>query len=236
MTQEIQEYAEQLFVHSRHALDVLELDRGPLARQVPVSVFPLAFPEVDEHERPPFGEAPLIVSVGVVSEIKGLASLIDAFALVAAQWPGARLVIAGPAPDSELSRWREFARKQAPAAQIELPGHLPALTYSKLLHDADLAVQLRLLSNGEASAAIVDCLAAGLPTVVTDVGWASELPADAVVQVPMGLPARALAARLQELLADDGKRRRLSRRATAHARSHTFAEVADAYLQALELA
>ena len=43
---------------------------------------------------------------------------------------------------------------------------------------ADLAVQLRSVSNGEASGATADCLAAGVPTIVTDLGWSGELPAD----------------------------------------------------------
>jgi glycosyltransferase involved in cell wall biosynthesis len=235
MTREIQEHAEQLFVHSRHALDVLELDRGPLDREVPLTVFPHAFPEVVQHKRGPFGQTPLVVSVGVVSEVKGLACLINAFGLLAVEWPHARLVIAGPAPESELARWRRFAREHAPHAHVDLPGHLSAVHYRELLRTADLAVQLRMLSNGEASGAVVDCLAAGLPTVVTDLGWASELPGDAVFHVPVEVDAAILAARLRELLGDGVRRERLSHGATAHARSHSFADVADAYLRALQL-
>jgi glycosyltransferase involved in cell wall biosynthesis len=235
MTGEIQEYAEQIFVHSKHALDVLQLDRRPLDREVPIAVLPFGMPEVQQHTHWSFDEAPLIVSVGVISEVKELARLIEAFALVASKWPLARLVIAGPAPPHELERWRRFAHTHAPKARVEVFGHLPLERYHELLHDADLAVQLRALSNGEASAAVADCLAAGLPTVVTDLGWASELPGDAVSRVPLEVDSAALAERLTQLLGDERKRRDLSDGATTHARSHSFADVAKAYMRALEL-
>ena len=54
-----------------------------------------------------------------------------------------------------------------------------------------------MLSHGEASAAVADCLAAGLPTVVSDLGWASELSADVVAHVPSDVLWAGLAARIR---------------------------------------
>jgi glycosyltransferase involved in cell wall biosynthesis len=238
MTREIQQYVEQIFVHSRYALDVLELDRGVLDRAVPVSVLPFGIPL---HEGTaartcrPLGDAPLIVSVGVLSEVKGLADLITAAALVAEQRPALRLIVAGPADDSELLRWRTFARTTAPDLDIQIPGHLEAEQYAHLLGEADIAVQLRTLSNGEASAAVADCLAAGLPTVATDIGWAGELPQRAISLIAPGAAPAVLAERLERLLAEVQIRQDLSDGAIAHARSSSFARVAEAYLEALEL-
>ena len=126
MTREIQQYAEQIFVHSRHALDVLELDRGVLDREVPVAVLPFGIPARRDTEPEPraLGDAPLIVSVGVVSEVKGLADLITAVSLLAGERQRPRLVIAGPGEDAELQRWRDFARDAAPDVDIEITGHL----------------------------------------------------------------------------------------------------------------
>src|SRR5262249_15989215 len=181
MTREIQQYAEQLFVHSRHALEVLALDRGTLDREVPVAVLPFGIPVSEDTARTTRAveDSPLIVSVGVVSEVKGLANLITAVAILASDRKRLRLVIAGPGETAELQRWRSFAAQLAPTVHIEIPGHVSAEQYKKLLREADMAVQLRTVSNGEASAAVADCLATGLPTVATDLGWVSELPADA---------------------------------------------------------
>ncbi|HEV2945073.1 MAG TPA: glycosyltransferase [Solirubrobacteraceae bacterium] len=237
MTREIQQYAEEVFVHSRYALDVLELDRGTLDRQVPVAVLPFGVPETGTRIRSfrALGDAPLIVSVGVVSEVKGLADLITAVALVASDRKQLRLVIAGPGEKDELQRWRDFALSTAPDMNVEIPGHLSADHYVGLLSEADIAVQLRTLSNGEASAAVADCLAAGLPTVATDSGWASELPRDAISLVAPDSAPISLADRLEQLLGDEQAREDLSEGALEHARSCSFSRVAEAYLRALQL-
>ncbi len=235
MTREIQNLADACFVHSRLASDLLELDRGAIDRAVPIHVLPFGMPPAVDVLRTEISEAPLLVSMGVVNEVKGLAGLISAFALVAAERPMARLVIAGPTDEAESRRWHEYAREHAPDADIEIPGHVDSERYAALLAEADLAVQLRLVSNGEASAAIADCLSAGLPTLVTDLGWAGELPADVTSHVPVGTEPAQLAQRIEGLLADDARRNALGTAALAHARVHSFSRVADAYLAALEL-
>ncbi len=238
MTREIQQYAEQLFVHSRHALEVLELDRGVLDRQVPVAVMPFGMPDIATETRTCRApdDSPLIVSMGVVSEVKGLASLIEAISLVAHKRKRTRLVIAGPGEEDELQRWRDFARQTAPHVDVEVTGHLPADRYLQILREADLAVQLRTISNGEASAAVADCLAAGLPTVASEMGWAAELPAKAISLIPVDAPPTSLADRLEKLIGDREARQALSEGALAYARECSFSRVAEVYLSALQLA
>jgi glycosyltransferase involved in cell wall biosynthesis len=238
MTREIQQYAEQLFAHSRHALEVLKLDRGVLDRQVPVAVLPFGMPEITTKTRTcrvP-NDSPLIVSMGVVSEVKGLVNLITAISLVANKRKGTRLVIAGPGEEDELQRWRDFARETAPGVDVEVTGHVSTERYAEMLRNADLAVQLRTLSNGEASAAVGDCLAAGLPTVASEIGWASELPTEAVSLVAIDAAPTLLADRLEKLIGDQEARQALSDGALAHARTCSFLRVAEAYLDALQLA
>jgi glycosyltransferase involved in cell wall biosynthesis len=237
MTGEIQQYAEQLFVHSHYAREVLELDRGVLDRPAPVTILPFGIPFTDVPPRAcrTLGESPLIVSVGVVSEVKGLTNLIAAVSLIAHERKHIRLVIAGPGEEDELQRWRNFAQDTAHGVNVEIPGHIVAERYACLLREADVAVQLRTLSNGEASAAVADCLAAGLPTVVSDMGWASELPKDAVARVSPDVTPTSLANQLEELIDDQRARQTLSDGALAHARRCTFSHVAEASLNARAL-
>jgi glycosyltransferase involved in cell wall biosynthesis len=239
MTRGIQRQAKQCFVHSRSALEMLTLDRGALDRHAPATILPYGLPEVAEgvRARGPASSAPLIVSLGAVAEVKGIAKVISAFALLAQEYPTARLVIAGgPAEHADAWRWHDYARKHAPRASIEIPGRVSDARYAALLRDADVAVQLRLVSNGEASGATADCLAAGIPTLVTDLGWAGELPADVVARVPVDADAALVSGCLDELLVDPQKRAALSAASLDHARSHSVARAADAYIQALELA
>jgi glycosyltransferase involved in cell wall biosynthesis len=235
MTREIQQYAEQVLVHSRFALDVLELDRGVADRDVPATIVPFGIPDARASARTVNAERPLVVSVGVVSEVKGLADLIASFGIVAQRLPRARLVIAGPGDEAELERWRTTAREQAPGVPIEVAGHLAAGPFRELLDGADLAVQLRTVSNGEASAAVGDCLAAGLPTIVSSLGWAAQLPRGVVEQVPAGADPHLIAGRMLAILTNETLQRSLQEGAREYARAHSFQVVAESYIDALGL-
>ena len=87
-----------------------------------------------------------------------------------------------PSPE----HWQGYASERAPDARIELLGEVSADQYAELLGAADLAVQLQPGLGGEARAVVADCLASGLPTIVTELGWASELPLRGGRQGPTG--------------------------------------------------
>jgi glycosyltransferase involved in cell wall biosynthesis len=236
MTRELQSRAERCFVHSEFAREVLELDRGPLDRQVPVSVLPVGLSGPAPDPRGVAGSSPLIVSLGSVQEASGIGTVIDAFALVSAEVPDARLVIAGGAVDgAESDRWRDYAGEQARGARIDLAGQVSAGRYVELLRAADLAVQLEPGSGGELLGVVADCLANGLPTIVTDLGWAGELPGEVVEKVAPGVAPGELRDQILSMLADEGKRAAISRAALEYARGNTFSAAADAYLNALGL-
>ena len=236
MTQELQSHAQHCFVHSKFARDVLELDRDPDRRQVPVSVLPFGMPPAGDARRVVSSRRPRVITLGYVHEVKGIAELIEAWRLLAMDMPGARLTIVGRfVALGESERWHRYAREHAPDATIEFTGDVSQERYAELLKTADLAVQLRLASNGEASAAVADCLANGLPTIVTDLGWTGELPSEVVYKVPASAGPQEVKAGMLGLLSDSGKRTAMGRAALAYARDHSFARVADAYLEALHL-
>jgi glycosyltransferase involved in cell wall biosynthesis len=238
MTRAIQAEASDCFVHCDAALAMLASDRAEHGSYAPAGTLLYGLPAVadDAVPRTPVSATPCVITLGVVADVKGIASLIQAFALVAQAHPGARLVIAGaPAEDDDPNRWRDYARLQAPAANIELPGRLSDAEFAALLREADVAVQMRLASNGEASGATAECLAAGMPTIVTDLGWAGELPIDVASRLPVDATPALIAERIDELLGDTAKRTLLSGAALEHARTHGFARAADAYVNALGL-
>jgi glycosyltransferase involved in cell wall biosynthesis len=219
---------EQCLVLSGSARDALDRDRGPFDPRVEISVIPFGMPPAVDAPRPDAGSAPLIVSFGDVDEVSGMSTLIDAFALLSDEEPAARLVItgrAGPQVSAHAAR-----------APVEFLGLVGPERYGELLRTADLAVQLRLLADDQAPTLVADCLANGIPTVVTDLGWAGDLPPDAAEKVPGDVSPDVLRDRIMELLGDSGRRAALSRGALAHARACSFARVAEAYLDALGLA
>ena len=223
-------------MHSRYALRMLEEDSAALARG-PASILPFGMPPLAAGASQPVevGSEPVILHLGAVNAIKGIASLIDAFGLVAARRPGARLVIAGPIDNADRRHWQGYASEHAPGTSVEITGYVARERYTRLLRTAAVAVQLRTVATGEASLAVADCLAAGLPTIVSDLGWAGELPADAVLRVPVSAEPVLIAERIEELLGDRSMRARLAAAARAHAEMSSFERVADAYLDALGL-
>jgi glycosyltransferase involved in cell wall biosynthesis len=219
---------EQCLVHSSAAGDVLDRDRSPSDPRVEISVIPFGMPPVLDARRLDAGSPPLIVSFGDVGEVSGMSTLIEAFALLSKDLPTARLAVTGWV-GPETSR-------DAVGVPVEFLGQVSAERYAELLRSAHLAVQLRRVSDDPAPTLIADCLANGLPTVVSDHGWAGELPPDAAEKVPSDSSPQELRERMVRLLGDRDRLTALRRGAVEHARACSFARVAEAYLDALGLA
>ena len=70
-----------------------------------------------------------------------------------------------------------------------------------LMESCDVVVSLRSPTMGETSGTVVRALSAGIPLVVSDVGWFSELPDTVAVKVaPDEREVETLAAELERLL------------------------------------
>jgi glycosyltransferase involved in cell wall biosynthesis len=145
-------------------------------------------------------------------------------------------VFAGGADDAELRHWRTVAADAGVGDNVIFGDHVPEAEWQRLLREADVAVQLRTISNGEASAAAADCLSAGLPLVVSDQGWFAELPDEAVAKVPTDVSAALLASEIEVLLDNPERSRALADAGREHARANSFRVVAGRYLDILALA
>ena len=101
-----------------------------------------------------------------------------------------------------------------------------------------VSVNLRAPTMGETSGSALRALSLGVPLVVSDVGWFSELPDDVAVKVAVDdLEVEQLAAALDTLVGDEAVRRAMSDAARDYvAREHDLERVADLYAAALEQA
>jgi glycosyltransferase involved in cell wall biosynthesis len=228
MTKELVDVARGLVVSSDLARRLLVLDQQPDGAHRPTWVVPHAFPPVgaDAHPR---GEA-TIVSVGMVSPIKGAEVLVAAMATLREQVPEATLTFVGPVTDQYRDHLVALTRTLGVAEHVTLTGRADPASYRHWLQTATLAVQLRRTTNGESSGAIAGAMAAGLP-VVTNAHAAGELPEGTVSLVPWDVDAGHLAVHLARLLADPEERRSIADAARAHASKWTFADVADRVLE-----
>jgi glycosyltransferase involved in cell wall biosynthesis len=129
---------------------------------------------------------------------------------------------------------RKIAASRA-YGRIKIVGYSDLATYRDYLSSADCAVQLRAATRGETSAAVLDCLLYGIPTIVNAHGANAELPDELLLKLPDAFAGADLAAALARLRDDAPLRTALAERGKAHIRAeHAPAHAARLYAQALE--
>ena len=114
---------------------------------------------------------------------------------------------------------------------MTVTGFLEADERWRLLQRAGVVVQLRRHSHGEASAAVLDGLAAGAPMIVSDLGWMADLPADAVAKVPAEPSPPELSAAILSILESPSRAASLSAGALRHVERTNVDRVAAAVLE-----
>lgn len=130
-----------------------------------------------------------VVLFGSLTGYKGIDVLLDAFAMVRAERPGASLRIAGPVMgDLDVDG---MARRASAMAGVEFrPGYIPADEVPGLVGGARLVVAPYTRSNASGAVRLAQTLAR--PVVVTDVGDLADSVDDGETGfvVPAGDPAR----------------------------------------------
>jgi len=234
MAREVIALADRYLVHSEYGAQVARLDAAP-GDAGKVETIEYLVPNPDEMPRAQSDEAaPVILSIGLVAPVKQTAKIVEAFGQVADRHPGATLAVVGPSVDDlEVERCVELARAAGVEDRVRITGAVDDDEFRGWLGRASLAVQLREHSNGETQATILDCLAAGIPTIVTALGSARELPDDAVVKVERGVSAEELGEQISSLLSDRPRRDAMAEAALRHAREHSAATVGDYFFRRL---
>lgn len=119
--------------------------------------------------------------------------------------------------------------------RIKITGFASPETFRQYLAVADIAIQLRTLSRGETSAAVLDCMKNGLPLVVNANGSMAELDANAVWMLPDEFSDAELKDALEALWSDSDRRHALGAKARQIILDrHTPAACARQYAQAIE--
>ncbi|MFJ4343843.1 glycosyltransferase [Pseudomonas sp. NPDC089401] len=93
--------------------------------------------------------------------------------------------------------------------RIKITGWADADTFKSYLEAADAAVQLRTLSRGETSAAVLDCLNYGIATIVNANGSMSDIPDTSLIKLPDAFSNEELTEALVLLRSDSPARERI---------------------------
>ena len=225
MARDVIAAATHFIATSNYAATLARLDARPADRHK-VAVIPLAFGVHAPPPGPPPDGPPLLASYGLVNARKQTGTLLEAFAIVAAAHPDARLAVVGPAGEAEVAALRARIAGLGLERRVELTGRVDPEDYGAWLRRTTVAVQLRDDTNGETSGAVGACLAAGVPTVVTAIGPARELAPGSVVPLPPLAPPEQVAAAIDELLRHPERRLALRRAAQAQAAERSFERTA----------
>jgi glycosyltransferase involved in cell wall biosynthesis len=229
-----------VIVHSNHAAALAAHWYG-LRLAARLRVLPLLRTPPDNEDRGAarralgIGEdAFLVCSFGIVSAPKCNDRIVEAWLNSAlADDLRCSLVFVGEAGNDRFG----FALRERIAAhpRIGITGYVDDAQYRHYLAAADAAIQLRSGSRGETSAGVLDCLAAGLPTIVNAHGSAAEVPPDACVRIEDAFSDAALRDAIETLLRDAALRTGLGARAGAYMRAHHApAHVGALYREAIE--
>ncbi len=179
---------------------------------------------------PPHDESPrdAVTSFGIVHWLKESVTVAHAFMELARRHPNRVFALVGHAVDTDTREQLEAAIAASGLGdRLVLTGRVSTEAYDAWLRRSAVAVQLRLHSNGESSAAVADCLGAGVPIITSNTGALAELKDVAVLLEP-GISVPALVAAVDDLLAHEATRARLASRGLKHARANSFAAAANA--------
>jgi glycosyltransferase involved in cell wall biosynthesis len=235
LTREVLVHSTGLLVHSRYVEERCR-ERGfagPIWR-VPMPAWPK--PEQLPSAGLPSSRRPVIGCFGYLTTTKRIPQLVEAFGGLRREFPEAMLVLAGrPTQGFALGPLLERHGLRRDEDVVELD-YVDESRLWALMAASDICVNLRWPTMGETSGTAIRALVLGRPLVVSDVGWFSELPEQAVLKVPVGQEEVAiLTERLTRLCRDAGLRDELGAAGEAYVRrEHDLERVAEAYACALE--
>jgi glycosyltransferase involved in cell wall biosynthesis len=185
---------------------------GPAAHErVVVNYHGVGLDRFQPIARAPHAGLPCVVTCGRLEPYKGHHVLLRA---IAALERPTRCVIVGEGP--QRRRLEQLARELGIADRVEFTGPVPQSRLAEIYAGADLFVLASVILERSGKRDVIpnvlaEAMAMRMPVVATDISGIGELISDGVTGrlVPPNDP-RALAAVIDELLADEPQRRRLA--------------------------
>jgi len=167
---------------------------------------------------------PLVV-FGYLSRNRRLEAVLEALAGIPER-EQFRLDVCGQIWDE--SHIRTQIERLGLSALVKLVGFLPESLVEQKLSTADLAINLRYPSMGEASGSQLQFWDYGLPTLVTQTGWYASLPKDTAAFVRPEHEVEDIRFHLRALLVDPGSFRAMGERGRQSLRNNDPEKYVDA--------
>jgi len=237
------EAAESVIVHSPWCVERAREQSPAFAEKSVVVPMGTTLARVDHERRAAtrsrFGlpaDALILASFGYVHPDKMNAEAITAFASVSKDDPRAIIAFVGQEADGGEARTR--AESLGLGDRVRFLGRRPLDDFHALAEACDVGVNLRRPpTNGETSAALLDLIRWGVPTIVTDVATFADYPDAIVSKVDWTRGQPALDHAMRSLVLDPSRRQSLGMSAHEHVRrTHQWPDVAAMYAEVIERA
>ncbi len=222
MCREIATHATKILTHSQFAADLIRLDTGVSAEVV----FPI--PVAGGSPAPGAGATnPVVSTFGNLSPMKRPDLILDAFAIVIKKHADAVLRFVGSGSAEQVREVELLAQDRGLQSVVEVTGRVSDDIYAQHAQDTTVAIQLRLTTNGESSAAIADLVGLGVPVIASETGAFAELPSECVSLTSVHVTAEELADQICVLIEDRGRRGEIKRACAEYAAMNTYQRAAE---------
>jgi len=241
---EVLRAARPAFMHSRLTCRLMEQSYGARVRHLPFAALRVPDANALTSEARMAARSRLslpsdsftVASFGFVTPDKAPHDLIWALSMLHSWRIPAHLAFVGEAPDLLQRSLEDLAASLGLIGHVRFVGAVNEAAWCDWLQAADAAVQLRAHTIGSVSAALMDCLTAGVPTVANvDLADAIDAPDAICRRVPDHLSAILIAEQLAEIVVAGPTMSRKETVRRAYVADHTPERYAAALLAGLEL-
>jgi 2-polyprenyl-3-methyl-5-hydroxy-6-metoxy-1,4-benzoquinol methylase/glycosyltransferase involved in cell wall biosynthesis len=214
LNQRLARGAEAIIVHSEWSRTRLErIAPGVPVRRVQHHITPQAATAEPRTARS--GAGPVrIASFGLITPDKGIERALSALATLRDQCDFRYALVGEPNSFFDV---RALVRRYGLEDRVEITGHVALDEFERRIGETDIVLNLRERTIGETSGSLCRVMGAGVAAIVSNAGWFSELPADAVVKVDNDeCSGELLRAYLERLIEDPELRERIGANARRH--------------------
>ncbi len=128
----------------------------------------------------PFRHFISISSFGQIIPRKGIEQTLEALSGLKAEFDFHFTLVGAESPYWDV---RELIIRHGLTEQVDITGHVTLEDFDRYIAASDIVINLREYTVGETSASLCRAMAVGVPAIVSDIGWFSELPDDCVVKI-----------------------------------------------------
>jgi len=126
----------------------------------------------------------VLASFGYIAPSKRIDVILKAIAILKKQFPTLRYLLVGQIIDSYDIKL--LIKELKIEDNVQILGYVDTKMFQVCVRATDIGINLRYPTNGETSATLLNLMAAGKPTFVSNIDAFSELPDDACIKIDIG--------------------------------------------------